>query len=299
MPQNPKELRQAKFDMATSLLACGVNPERSILFEQSRVRSHAELAWIFNCLTPVGWLGRMTQWKSKMENARGRASSHAEILADESLTTGLKMGLFDYPVLQAADILLYKATHVPVGQDQLQHLELARDTAKLFNNTFKQNVFPKPIAIIPPDTQRVMSLRQPTNKMSKSDPSDQARINLTDTPTEIQSKLRRAVTDSIAGVSYDVKERPGVSNLLSIYSAVRDISVEDAVKEFADVQSTKQFKDQVADAVVARLQPIQSELARLQAEPGYVRRVLDEGAEKAAEVAYGHMEEVYKVVGLR
>ncbi|KAI9477703.1 tryptophanyl-tRNA synthetase [Zychaea mexicana] len=299
MPQNPDALRQAKFDMAVSLLACGVDPEKSILFEQSKVRAHSELAWIFNCLTPVGWLGRMTQWKSKMDSARGRVSSHAEILADESLTTGLKMGLFDYPVLQAADILLYKATHVPVGQDQLQHLELARDTAKLFNKTFNQEVFPKPVAIIPPETQRVMSLRQPTAKMSKSDPSDQSRVNLTDSPELIQSKIRRAMTDSLPGVSYDTKERPGVSNLLSIYSAVRNISIEQAVNDFADVQSTKQFKEQVADAVIERLAPIQAELVRLQADAGYVRRVLDQGADKAAEAAYSHMEEVYKVVGLR
>ena len=144
-----------------------------------------------------------------------------------------------------------------------------------------------------------MSLRQPTSKMSKSDPSDHARINLTDTPEAIQSKFRKAVTDSIPGVSYDVKERPGVSNLLSIYSAVRDISIDDAVSEFANVKSTKDFKDQVADAVIERLQPIQSEMARLKADPGYVHRVLDAGAEKAAQVAHGHLDEVYKIVGLR
>ncbi|KAI7850447.1 tryptophanyl-tRNA synthetase [Circinella umbellata] len=299
MPQDPDILRRSKFDMAVSLLACGVDPKKSALFEQSRVAAHSELAWIFNCLTPVGWLGRMTQWKSKMDQKRGHVASHAEILADESLTTGLKMGLFDYPVLQAADILLYKATHVPVGQDQLQHLELARDTAKLFNKTFKKNVFPKPIAITPPESQRVMSLRQPTAKMSKSDPSEQSRINLSDTPEVIQSKIRRATTDSLAGVSYDKQKRAGVSNLLTIYSAVRDISIEKAVQEFEGVESTKQFKEQVADAVIDRIVPIRNELARLQDDPGYVRQVLDEGAEKAVEVAHKHMEEVYKVIGLK
>ncbi|KAI9246288.1 tryptophanyl-tRNA synthetase [Phascolomyces articulosus] len=299
MPQDPDTLRQSKLDMAISLLACGVDPKRSALFEQSRVSAHSELAWIFNCLTPVGWLGRMTQWKSKMDKVRGHAASHAEILADESLTTGLKMGLFGYPTLQAADILLYKATHVPVGQDQLQHLELARDTAKLFNKTFKKDVFPKPIAITPPETQRVMSLRQPTAKMSKSDPSDLSRINLSDTPEVIQNKIRRATTDSLGSISYDKKERPGVSNLLTIYSTMRDITVEEAVKEFEGIESTKQFKEQVADAVIEHISPIQAELLRLQADQGYVRQVLDEGAAKAAEVAHKNMEEVYKVVGLK
>ncbi|ORY94511.1 tryptophanyl-tRNA synthetase [Syncephalastrum racemosum] len=299
MPQDPAELRQAKVDMAVGLLGCGIDPEKSILFEQSRVRAHAELAWVFNTITPVGWLGRMTQWKSKMDKVHGKVQSHAEILADESLTTGLKMGLFDYPVLQAADILLYKATHVPVGQDQLQHLELARDIAKLFNKNFKTSFFPPPNAIIPPATKRVMSLRDPTSKMSKSDPSDMSRINLTDTPETIQSKIRRAQTDSIQGVTYDVASRPGVSNLVSIYSAVRDIEIEDAVRDFQGVTSTKDFKDRVADAVIERIQPIQSRVAQLQADIGYVHQVLDQGARKAQEVADANMEHVYKVVGLR
>ena len=150
-----------------------------------------------------------------------------------------------------------------------------------------------------PETQRIMSLRQPTAKMSKSDPSEQSRIHLSDTPEVIQSKIRRATTDSLAGVSYDKQERPGVSNLLTIYSAVRDISIEEAVQDFEGVESTKQFKEQVADAVIDRIIPIRNELVRLQEDPGYVRQILDEGAEKAAEVAYKHMEEVYKVIGLK
>ncbi|KAJ8656747.1 tryptophan-tRNA ligase [Lichtheimia ornata] len=300
MPQDPATLRRNKLDMAASLLACGIDPKRSVLFEQSRVPGHADLMWVFNCLTPVGWLGRMTQWKSKMDaSARGNKVSHAEMLADESLTTGLKMGLFDYPVLQAADILIYKATHVPVGEDQLQHLELARDIAKVFNKTFKSNTFPKPNPIIPQGTKRVMSLRVPTSKMSKSDPSDHSKINLTDAPELIQSKIRRAVTDSIQGVTYDVENRPGVSNLISIYSAVRDIEIHDAVKEFENVKSTQAFKDQVAAAVIDRLTPIQNELKRLQDDQGYVMQVLEEGATKASEVAAKNVEEVYKLMGLR
>ncbi|KAG1297384.1 hypothetical protein G6F66_002656 [Rhizopus arrhizus] len=296
MPQDPATLRQAKIDMATTLLACGVDPDRSVLFEQSRVRSHTELAWIFNCITPVGWLGRMTQWKSKMDR---RDLGHGQALADEHLTAGLKMGLFDYPVLQAADILLYKGTHVPVGQDQMQHLELARDIASLFNKTFKASLFPKPAAILPPATQRVMSLRDPTSKMSKSDPSDFSRLNLTDPPALIKAKIMKAVTDSAPGVSYDPQARPGMSNLVGIYSAVKEMSVEEVVEGCVHMKSTKEFKEAVAEAVITKLEPIQNELARLKADEGYVKQVLDKGAEKAEQVANNTMEEVYKLVGLR
>ncbi|KAG1471132.1 hypothetical protein G6F56_002299 [Rhizopus delemar] len=284
MPQKPQTLRQAKLDMATTLLACGVDPERSVLFEQSRVRAHTELAWIFNCITPVGWLGRMTQWKSKSSG-----------VTDD--TSGLKMGLFDYPVLQAADILLYKGTHVPVGQDQMQHLELARDIASLFNKTFG-DMFPRPRAIIPPATQRVMSLRDPSSKMSKSDVSDMSRINLTDSAERIRSKVMKAVTDGEGGVSYDPETRPGVSNLVGIYSAVKDMEVEEAVKGFATVQSTREFKETVAEAVIEKLAPIQEKLVRLKQEEGYVKQVLDKGAKQAEIVADETIEQVYKAVGL-
>ncbi|KAL0076737.1 tryptophanyl-tRNA synthetase [Phycomyces blakesleeanus] len=296
MPQNPAQLREGKLNMAMTLLACGVDPKRSILFEQSRVRAHSELAWIFNCITPVGWLGRMTQWKTKMDSSKSKGL-HAQNLADESQTVGLRMGLFDYPVLQAADILLYKATHVPIGEDQIQHLELARDIGTAFNTTFKPT-FPLPEAIIPP-TKRVMSLREPMAKMSKSDPSDLSRINLTDSPEAIQSKVGRATTDGVRGISYDPKERPGVSNLLGMYAAMRGLEMDDAVKAFENVTSTKEFKEEVAASIVERLAPIQNELKHLQQDVGYVHHILGEGARKANEVANHNMEEVYKVVGLR
>lgn len=203
-----------------------------------------------------------------------------------------------------------------MGEDQLQHLELARDIAKVFNKTFKSNTFPKPNPIIrkystpiwiyksnwliiAQGTKRVMSLRVPTSKMSKSDPVEHSKINLTDAPELIQSKIRRAVTDSIQGVTYDVENRPGVSNLISIYSAVRDIEIDDAVKEFENIKSTQAFKDQVAAAVIDRLTPIQNELKRLQNDQGYVLQVLEEGAAKASQVAAKNVEEVYKLIGLR
>ncbi|KAI8097049.1 tryptophanyl-tRNA synthetase [Halteromyces radiatus] len=298
MPQNPQVLRQSKHDMATALLACGVDPQKSVLFEQSKVRGHTELAWIFNCITPVGWLGRMTQWKSKLESRS--PSSHAQALLDTSTSSSasLKMGLFDYPVLQAADILIYRATHVPVGADQIQHLELSRDIATLFNKTFKSKYFIKPEAIIPPSTKRVMSLRDPTSKMSKSDPAEASRINLFDTPETIRNKIGKAVTDGQREISFDVEKRPGVSNLINIYAAVASKSVEDALNDMQGIQSSQQLKQLVADAVITRIQPIQAEYVKLQADPAYVQQVLKDGAERAQVTADQTMEQVYKLVGL-
>ncbi|KAI8341194.1 tryptophanyl-tRNA synthetase [Chlamydoabsidia padenii] len=297
MPQDPKVLRQSKHDMAAALLACGVDPKRSVLFEQSKVRGHTDLAWIFNCITPVGWLGRMTQWKSKIDKSH---TSHAQVLLETSTSANaasLKMGLFDYPVLQAADILIYKATHVPVGADQMQHLELSRDIATLFNKTFKSKYFTKPEAIIPPATKRVMSLRDPTNKMSKSDPSDHSRINLFDEPKVIQQKVSKALTDGHKGISYDVEQRPGVSNLINIYAAVTNLSVEEALDDLAGLHSSQQLKQAVSEAIITRIQPIQAEYVKLQADPTFVQQVLKEGAAKAQSTADQTMEQVYKLVG--
>ncbi|ORX61744.1 tryptophanyl-tRNA synthetase [Hesseltinella vesiculosa] len=295
MPQDAKILRQSKRDMATALLACGVSPEQSAIFEQSKVRGHAELAWIFNCITPVGWLGRMTQWKSKLGKAHG---SHADALLDTSTSTAsLKMGLFDYPVLQAADILLYKASHVPVGADQIQHLELTRDIASLFNSHFKHKFFEKPDAISPPATKRVMSLRDPTSKMSKSDVSEMSRISLFDTPDAIRKKIGRAVTDSEPGVTFDQEHRPGVANLINIYSAMTNKTTEESMQDFGQLTSMQPFKQMVADAVITRLEPIQKEYARLQADPAFVQKVLDDGAAKAQVVADKTIKEVYNIVG--
>ncbi|KAG0083621.1 Tryptophan--tRNA ligase, mitochondrial, partial [Podila epicladia] len=236
MPQNPDKLRKERREMAVTLLACGIDPKKCILFEQSKVSGHAELAWILNCMTPFGWLARMTQWKSKMGVTRGIQS-----LEDVNSTAGLQLGLFAYPVLMAADVLLYKATKIPVGEDQVQHLELARDIAVTFNKTVKQPFFPLPRPVIT-ETKRVMSLRDPTNKMSKSDPSDQTRINLVDTPKVIRSKIRKATTDEIRGISYDRAERPAVANLVDMYAAIGKVSVEDVVREHAQ-SNNAQFKD--------------------------------------------------------
>ncbi|KAG0365374.1 Tryptophan--tRNA ligase, mitochondrial [Gamsiella multidivaricata] len=291
LPQDPIKLRKERREMAITLLACGIDPKKCILFEQSRVSGHSELTWILNCMTPVGWLTRMTQWKAKLGVARGVQS-----LEDASATAALKLGLLAYPVLMASDILLYKATKIPVGEDQIQHLELARDIAVTFNKTVHKPFFPLPRPIIT-EAKRVMSLRDPSKKMSKSDKSDQSRINLVDTPEVISSKIKRAVTDSVRGISYDRTERPAVANLIEIYAALKRMSVEDVVKEHAE-SSSAVFKEALVDVLVSSLKPIQEEMARLDKEDAYVQSVLRDGAERASELARPNLQEIKTLMGL-
>ncbi|KAG0052552.1 Tryptophan--tRNA ligase, mitochondrial [Gryganskiella cystojenkinii] len=292
LPQDPVKLRTERREMAITLLACGIDPEKCILFEQSKVSGHSELAWILNCMTPFGWLARMTQWKSKMGVTKG-----IQTLEDVNSTTGLHLGLFAYPVLMAADVLLYKATKIPVGEDQVQHLELARDIAVTFNNNVKQQFFPPPKPIIT-ETKRVMSLRDHTNKMSKSDPSDHTRINLVDSPEVIMSKIKRATTDSIRGISYDRQERPAVANLVEIYAAMKKVSIEDVIQEHAE-SSNAVFKGALADVLITSLRPIQEEMTRLRNENGYVESVLERGASRASDIARPNLEQIQRLVGLR
>ncbi|KAF8932878.1 hypothetical protein BGZ47_011138 [Haplosporangium gracile] len=292
MPQDPSKLREDRKNMAITLLACGIDPKKVILFEQSKVSGHAELAWILNCLTPVGWLARMTQWKSKLGVTKG-----AQSLEDVSATQGLQLGLFAYPVLMAADILLYRATKIPVGEDQIQHLELARDIGTTFNKTVRKPFFPLPRPIIT-ETKRVMSLRDPTNKMSKSDPSDQTRINLTDSPVLISQKIKRAVTDPIRGISYSRAERPALANLIEIYAGMKKVTIDDVVKQHAD-DSNAAFKEALTGVIVEALGPIQEEMRRLEGERGYVEGVLEDGARRAGEIARPNLEMAQKLMGLR
>ncbi|KAF9357155.1 Tryptophan--tRNA ligase, mitochondrial [Mortierella sp. NVP85] len=291
MPQDPEKLRRERREMAITLLACGVDPKKCILFEQSKVSGHCELTWILNCMTSVGWLARMTQWKSKLGVTKG-----AKSIEDVSATAGLQMGLLAYPVLMAADVLLYRATKIPVGEDQVQHLELARDIAQLFNKTVNQPFFPLPRPLIT-ETKRVMSLRDPKNKMSKSDPSDQTRIHLVDKPEVIASKIKRATTDSIRGITYDKIERPAVANLIEIYAGAKRIGIQDVVKEHAE-SSTAVFKEALTEALVSLLKPIQDEMARLDNERAYVQSVLNDGALKATEIANPNLREVQRLMGL-
>lgn len=284
VPYDAKRMPQNVRGMVAAMLGTGLDPARNVLFRQSDVAQHAELAWRLGCLTPIGWLNRMTQYKQKQEQQR--------------MESGL--GLLAYPVLMAADILLYRATHVPVGDDQQQHLELARTLSSTFNDRFECDIFPRPEAVANDKQEtlyRIMSLRDPTKKMSKSDAATLSRIELTDDADTIQKKIMKSTTDAIAGISYDRHERPGVSNLLSILSAVTDRPVETLVQEYAQYQ-TGAFKRVVADAVVAKILPIGDRIREYEADELYIDQVLKEGANAASELAADTMKDVREVMGL-
>lgn len=290
--QDPAELTANTREVTAAYLAAGIDPKRCVIFNQSQVTAHAELAWIFNCVTRLGWLNRMTQFKEKAGKHRENASS----------------GLYVYPNLMAADILAYRATHVPVGEDQKQHLELTRDIAQKFNNDFGVEVFPLTEPLIFGTATRVMSLRDGKNKMSKSDPSDASRINMTDDADAIAKKVRRATTDSgllpgpgVLDGRGEVPEetratRPEAYNLLGIYAALADKPLKDVLVEFEGAQFS-QFKAALTDLAVASLGPIGAEMKRLSADPGSVDAVLRDGAARARAIADPILEEVYDAVG--
>lgn len=280
--QNAEEMRRNTREVAAALIASGIDPARSILFVQSHVEAHSRLAWVLNCVTPIGWVNRMTQFKEK-------AGKHRE---------NAPVGLFVYPVLQAADILAYKATHVPVGEDQKQHLELSRDIAQSFNRRFAEDFFPLPEPMIQAEAARVMSLRDGTKKMSKSDPSDMSRINLTDDAETIANKIRKAKSDSILGVSYEPETRPEASNLLSIFAALADRERAEVAAEFAST-SFASFKEQLAELCVEKLSPINAEMRGLLANPDHIDAILADGAARANAIATPIVDEAYRAVGFR
>jgi tryptophanyl-tRNA synthetase len=279
----PSDLVQATREVAAAYIAAGVDPERTPIFNQGQVPEHAELAWILNCVARLGWLDRMTQFKEKSGKHKERAS----------------VGLYTYPVLMAADILVYRATHVPVGEDQKQHLELARDIAQKFNKDFGvEDFFPLPEPVIIGAATRVMSLRDGTKKMSKSDDSDMSRINLTDEADAIAGKIKRAKTDPhpLPASKDELKGRPEAENLLSIHAALSDQSLEASIAQFAGQQFSG-FKQTLADLTVAKLEPINRQMRRLLADPGQIDRILKEGARKARAIATPIMDEVKQRVG--
>jgi tryptophanyl-tRNA synthetase len=280
--QDPAELREQTRTMAAILIACGIDPEKHILFHQSAVPAHARLAWIFNCVARLGWLNRMTQFKDKAGKDRENVST----------------GLYVYPNLMAADIHAYHATQVPVGDDQRQHLELANDIGEKFNHDFGVKFFPRIEPMILAETARVMSLRDGTKKMSKSDPSDQSRINLNDDADMIALKIRRAKTDpaplpeSAAGL----KDRPEAANLVGIYAAITGAKTADVLAEFAG-SGFGPFKEKLAEALVAHLAPIAARAAALLADTGHIDSVLQTGARRAAEIANPIVDEAERIVG--
>ncbi|KAJ3152976.1 hypothetical protein HDU86_005431 [Geranomyces michiganensis] len=319
MPQEPTALRRNVKDMAACLLACGLDPAKSVLFRQSKVPEHSELAWILFCRTPIGWLSRMHQWKTKLQMLQqsnpptgsaptttasatlNLASLEASNSGEDGALAGLNVGLFTYPVLQAADILIYRATQVPIGEDQVQHMELASMAARSFNSHYKKEVFPIPRGIFASSSsKRILSLRNPSAKMSKSDPVEASRINLDDTPDQIRSKIRKATVDSTVGITFDPAARPGVSNLLNIYAAFAgEGATPTSLAARFHTAGNKEFKDAVAEAVVEGLRPIREELVRLRKDPDFVEGVLQDGERRAREIAAITLRDVQKVVGLR
>ncbi|HHI89066.1 MAG TPA: tryptophan--tRNA ligase [Hellea balneolensis] len=281
--QDPKTLAAQTREIAAAYLAAGVDPDKAIIYPQAQVSAHTELAWIFNCVARIGWLARMTQFKDK-------AGKNAERVS---------VGLYDYPVLQAADILAFKATHVPVGEDQKQHLELSRDIAQKFNNDFNApGFFPLPEPLIQGPGARIMSLRDGSRKMSKSDPSDMSRINLTDDADKIAKKFRKARTDA-GMIPDDVKEledRPEVRNLVGIYAALAEISDQDVLDEYGG-KGFGVFKPALADLAVEKLTPISKKLNAYLEDTAFVDNILAQGAQKAREISVPIMRDVRKTVG--
>ena len=290
VPQKPSELTSNIREVTAAFLAAGIDPSRHIVFNQSQVAEHAELAWIFNCVARIGWLNRMTQFKEKAGKDRENAS----------------VGLYAYPTLMAADILVYRATHVPVGEDQKQHLELARDIAQKFNNDFldehsphiETGFFPLPEPLIQGPATRVMSLRDGTKKMSKSDPSDNSRINLADDADTIAQKIRKAKTDpdALPSSADGLAGRPEADNLVGIYAALSGETKNDILGQFGGGNFST-FKSNLVDLTVAKLAPIGTEMRRIQADPSYIDGILRNGADRAREKASRTMAAVRDIVG--
>ena len=281
--QDPAELKPATREVAAGYLASGIDPSKSILFNQSQVSQHAELGWIFNCVARVGWMNRMTQFKDK-------AGSNSEKVS---------LGLYAYPSLMAADILLYHATHVPVGDDQKQHVELTRDIASKFNHDFKQDFFPLCEPVIEGPAMRIMNLRDGTKKMSKSGESDMERINMTDDADKIAKKFKKAKTDPepLPENLEGLKERPEARNLVDIYAALSDQTPEAVIGEYAGAGWGK-FKPALADLAVDKLAPISVEMARYMDDPAEIDRILAKGAERARAIAAPILDQTYEIVGL-
>ncbi len=349
VPQDPAGLARNTRETAAAYIACGIDPKKSVIFPQSAVSMHSELAWILNCYTPLGWLDRMTQFKDKagipkidlpevldllekqkkwfeyelrkiqtpqevfVNPADDLSDQEASVLTFEAFIRGnievsdyielisskkqsSKLGLYAYPVLMAADILGYHATHVPVGADQKQHLELARDIAGAFNRAVGAEFFPLPQPIILPTAARVMSLTDGTKKMSKSDPSDYSRITLTDDADAIANKIKKAQTDSDPSLTFDEENRPSVANLITIYAALDGITPQQVVEKFATLK-TGQFKAQLAELAVAKLSPITAHMRELMADTTTLDAILHDGAEKARAVATPILRETMKRVG--
>ncbi|NKX71143.1 tryptophan--tRNA ligase [Rhodobacteraceae bacterium R_SAG1] len=281
--QDPADLKKSTRELCAGFIAAGLDPEKSILINQSQVPEHAQLAWVFNCVARMGWMQRMTQWKDKA----GKNAQNASL------------GLFAYPALMAADILVYHATHVPVGEDQKQHLELTRDIAIKFNHDYGVNFFPETEPVIEGAATRVMSLRDGSKKMSKSDPSDASRINLTDDADAIAKKIRKAKTDpeALPSESKGLEERPEARNLVNIYAAMAEMSVDQVLAEVGGKQFSE-FKPMLADLAVAKMSPITTEMARLMENQDEIDKILARGSERARAITAPILSQTYDIIGM-
>ena len=281
--QDPKDFRNNIRETVATFIASGIDPKKNIIFNQSQVSAHSEAAWILGCVARMGWLNRMTQFKEKAGKDKEKAS----------------IGLYSYPVLMAADILLYDATHVPVGDDQKQHLELCRDIAQKFNNDFKvENFFIAPEPLIQKEFSRIMSLKDGLKKMSKSEPSDLSRINLSDTQDQIINKIKKAKTDPLPMPINikDLDKRPEARNLLGIYSSLKKIDLEKSIKEFSG-KNFSEFKENLTQVLVDKLFPLSLEIKKLLNEKNYLDQILIEGAQKADDIASKKIKEIHKIMG--
>ncbi len=281
--QNPKELRDNILETVATFIASGIDPKKNIIFNQSSVPAHSEVAWILSCIARMGWLNRMTQFKEKAGKDKEKAS----------------VGLYSYPVLMAADILLYDTTHVPVGDDQKQHLELCRDIAQKFNNDFGADDFFKvPEPLIRKEFSRVMSLKDGLKKMSKSEMSDLSRINLTDTDDDIINKIKKAKTDPMSMPENldELDKRPEAKNLIGIYSSLTENTLEGSIGKFSGMNFS-QFKEQLAKELVDKISPISAEIKKLLKEKNYLNKILLEGSEKASEIASKKVKKIHEIMG--
>lgn len=289
---DPVKLKNSRREAIASLIASGINPERSIIYHQSSIAEHSQLSWILTCLTSMGALNRMTQWKLK-----AKVEESESIFGDEILGK-TKAGVLCYPVLQAADILLYRSTHVPVGDDQAQHLELCRNIASIFNSTYNTDFLPLPKSLFTAN-KKIMSLRSSERKMSKSDVDQNGCLYITESPDQIAKKLRKATTDSIQGRLYfDPIERPGVSNLINIVAGLTRKSVEETVKDLEYIENHKQLKDLVTDLIVEEFKDQRIMYEELMKDVAYIDQIANKGAEKAKNIASTNMREIERLVGL-
>ena len=281
--QDPKVLKNNTRETVATFVASGIDPKKSIIFNQSRVTAHSEAAWILSCVARTGWLSRMTQFKEKAGKDKEKAS----------------VGLYSYPVLMAADILLYDSTHVPVGDDQKQHLELCRDIAQKFNNDFDvEDFFKVPEPLIQKEFSRIMSLKDGTKKMSKSELSDLSRINLTDEPDQIINKIKKAKTDPLPMPSSkeELENRPEAKNLIGIYSSLAGLTLEKSINEFSG-KNFSEFKENLAQVLVDKIQPISKEIKKLLSEKSFLDKILLEGHEKADKIASNKMKKIHEIMG--